>query len=401
MWMKWRDSTIASASRLASVRRTLLIAVLIIMVGEWGLIVALATQLNPPHISDFGMYYAAAMLLRHNPHGDIYSASALLEATKSYGGCPQLIPPQYVYPPLLAIALEPITLLPCAHALVVWTLFNALLWALSAAIMVDLLRRYWADNRLGVWALVITGSVAFWPAYRGLFLGQTHLLLLFLMLVGIWLERNERPWLAGAALVCAALVKPLPALLLLYYLVRGKWTVMGGALITGAALLALMLVGSGAATVAGSVSAALHSADVQAHPGQDEALSIVAEPYGVALVILAFGVYMVVLALRRNGDNALGAAWTLCSMLLFSPVVWAFYFIWLLPVLVICLGNGRSLMRFSSAYYASLALIYVALAAPFWPFLQPFALLALWALCGAMYWRSSTPALRFTPAVAS
>lgn len=235
MSVRERDSRVASASRLASVRRALLIAILVIMVAEWGVIVAFATQLNPPHISDFGMYYAAATLLRHNPHGNIYSASALQAATSVYGGCPQLIPPQYVYPPLLAIALEPLTLLSCAQALVVWTLFNALLWALSVAIMVDLLRRFWTENRLGVWALVITGSVAFWPAYRGLFPGQTHLLLLFLMLAGIWLERKERPWLAGAALVCAALIKPLPALLLFFYLMRGKWTVLGGALGMGAA----------------------------------------------------------------------------------------------------------------------------------------------------------------------
>lgn len=152
--------------------------------------------------------------------------------------------------------------------------------------------------------------------------------------------------------------------------------------------------------MAGSVSAALHSADMQAHPGQDEALSIVAGPYGAALVLLAVGAYIAVLALRRNGDMTLGAVWTLCSMLLFSPVVWAFYLVWLLPVLVICLGNGRSLTRYRPAFYVSLALIYAILAMPFWLFLQPFALLALWALCGMMYWRTDERDLRLAPAAA-
>ncbi len=383
--------------------RALLILTLIILVGEWAYVVVSATKLTPPHVTDFAVYYAAASLLRHDPHGALYSVTTLQSAVATYGGCPQsVLFNGYVYPPLLAILLEPFTYLTCAQALVVWTLVNALLWALSALILVDMLRTRWPtpEARLGLWALVIGGSVAFWQNYPGLYLGQTHLLLLFCLALGIWLEQNNRPWLAGAVIVFAALIRPLPALLLVYYLVQKRWAVIGGALAAGLALLVVMLLGVGWETLVRSVPATLFATVAQAHPGKDGALMVVAGPSGVALALLAGCVYMVTIVFRRGGDTALGAAWTLCTMLLVSPLVWGFYFVWLFPAFAICLREGRSITRYRAAFYGSLAVIYALLAAPFWPLLSSFALLALWVLCGAMYWRSSSPALRLASAVA-
>ncbi|HEX9036242.1 MAG TPA: glycosyltransferase family 87 protein [Ktedonobacterales bacterium] len=378
-------------SQRARLRRIALIYVMCAVLAEWAVIVGFATQLAPPHVSDFGMYYAAAILLRHNPQGAIYASSALLDASTKYGGCPQLIPPQYVYPPLLAIVLEPLTFIPCAQALVVWTAGNALLLMLTAVMLVQFLRWERKGDPLATWAIVIVSVVAFWPMYPGLFLGQTHILVLFLMTSSVWLEERRRPWLSGLALVCAAMIKPLPALLLVYYLARGRWKVVGGALAGGIALLVIMMFGSSPATVTASLAAALQSTSFQAHPGQDEALSVVAGPAGVALVAAAIVSYLAVILVRKRGDITLGAAWTLCSMLVLSPVVWSFYLVWLLPAFAICLRPSYPPSTRRAAYYALLAALYLVLATPFLFLARPFATLALWALCGALYWRSGRP----------
>jgi glycosyl transferase family 87 len=375
-------------TRPSKLARLLLILLLIGIVGGWAYVVFSAAQLTPPRATDFAVYYAAATLLRHNPHGDIYSVAALQNAAATYGGCAQPRLFNYVYPSLLAIVMEPLTYLTCAQAFAVWTVFTAIVWALSAVILVDLLRTRWPESQLGLWALVIAGLVSFLPTYLGLYLGQTHLLLLFCLSLGIWLERNERPWLAGAVIVFAALTRPLPALLLVYYARQKRWSVLGGALIAGMLLVIVMLLGSGPITVMRSIPVALSSPGSASQSGLDEALSVVAGQYGVALVLLVVCAYLAAIIFQRSGDTTLGAAWTLCTMLAVSPYVWSFYLVWLLPTHAILLGNGRSLTRYRSAFYVALALVYVNLVNPYWQLGRALALLALWCLCGALYWRS-------------
>jgi hypothetical protein len=79
-------------------------------------------------------------------------------------------------------------------------------------------------------------------------------------------------------------------------------------------------------------------------------------------------------------------------MLLVSPLVWAFYLIWLLPTFCACFAAlgppGRSGWRMYGAWGA-LGLLYVTLAYPIALPLRPFATLALWALTGALYWRTT------------
>jgi hypothetical protein len=124
---------------------------------------------------------------------------------------------------------------------------------------------------------------------------------------------------------------------------------------------------------------------------------------GPLLMALVGLVWLGVVLRRRGGDDLLGAGWTACTMLLLSPLVWSFYLVWLLPAFCACvaalgpLGSldslGRGAWRMRTGW-AALALLYLVTALPLALTLRPFATLALWALTGALYWRSGAVSRR-------
>lgn len=390
------------ASREPRLRRALLVAVLVLIVAEWALIVGLATQINPPHALDFSVYYAAASLLRHNPNANLYSAQDVLNAASIYGSCPIYFAPEYLYPPIFAIALEPLTLISCAQALAVWTLVSALMWALSAALMAKLLLRRWGTaSRLGGWALVIVCCIAFWPAYPGLFLGQVHTLILLLLTAAIWFDENGRPFLAGAALAVATLIMPLPGLVLVYYLVHGRWAVIGGAAVTSAAILAIMSAVTSVATVMRYFAIVFGATAVKEGATQNPALAAYIGPLGWIVTVLGLALYLAIIVLRRRGDQSLGLAFTLGSMLIISPFLWSFFLVWLLPAFVLLLGASDIAQHWRPWLYATIAVIFLLMATPFFPPGKMIALLAFCVLSGALYWRSASPARRPAPSAAA
>lgn len=386
------------------VGRLLAAALLLAFWAGWLVIIAFSAHLVASHPYDFESYYTAAEALRFDHTANIYSTTTLLHAAQAHGNCQGFSRMSYVYPPLLAIALEPLTLTPCATASVLWLLLNAALWAGATLLLADILARRWRGSRLAAFTLTSGLSLCFWQAFAGLFLGQAHVILLFAMALALWLAERGSPWPAGGALAIGAVVKFFPAALLLFYLLRGRWRVVGGAALVGVALLAVMLALSSPATLAETLPAAFTSVRGQTTPGQNEALAIVAPLVGPALVALVGVVWLVVSAWRR-GDDLLGAGWAACAMLLISPLVWSFYLVWLLPTFVACFAAlglpWRGGWRIQ-AVWAALGLLYLVTALPLALDLRPFATLALWAITGALYWRSSAhiPTPQPAPAVA-
>jgi len=210
-----------SARRLRPWLWAALIAAWLVWLGA----IALSIPLASAHSYDFDTYYAAAQALRFDHSADIYRVATLNQVAQAHGLCAHtghFLPP-YVYPPLLAILLEPLTLLPCGSAATLWLLLNAALWAAATLLLADVLARRWPGRRLAATTLVTLISLGCLPAYYGLFLGQVHLLMLAGFALTLWLVERDRPALAGAALVIIALIKLIPALLLVAYLLRGRW----------------------------------------------------------------------------------------------------------------------------------------------------------------------------------
>ncbi|MGH2516504.1 MAG: glycosyltransferase 87 family protein, partial [Ktedonobacterales bacterium] len=231
--------------------RLTLVALLGMAVLHW-LGVAVQILGDPNGGFDFISYYAAALALRDNPAANIYTLHTLqvaaLAHSAPYPGT------RYMYPPLLAVLLLPLTWLRPDTALRLWDIFNLALWLACLALLVRLLRALLGvarptnehqpiptGARLFLVAVVAFLALTYDPVAAGIGLGQINVLICFLALLALDFERRGRPGLAGAALAVASLLKVYPALLLGYYLLRGRWDVLRGAAVTFALLVAGML----------------------------------------------------------------------------------------------------------------------------------------------------------------
>lgn len=334
--------------------------------------------LRDPHGGfDFIAYYAAALALRDNPAANIYNLHTLQVAALAHHAT---VPgTRYMYPPLLAVALLPLTWLPIEVALRLWAVFNLLLWLACLALIARLLRGLLAftrpldaDTRLFVAAVFGFLALTYDPLAAGIGLGQINVVICFLVLLVLDFERRDRPGLAGAALAIAALLKVYPLILLGYYLLCGRWRLLRGAGITLALLTVGMLpvLGIQGLLMTRGFFAAGDTAVVLAH---NEALlraplwlatlagvqpGALASILG-ALLVGTVGVAFAVGTLWAKGQPAglrgrdmrpaprgdtgdtmdvFGYLWVLCTMVLVAPVSWEHAYTWLLPALILGFG---------------------------------------------------------------
>lgn len=149
----------------------------------------------------------------------------------------------YVQTPLWAYALEPL-----AKSLR-FPIFNRVFLfftMLSFAGGLWLTAKYWARsffNPVAI-AVVIVLLCLSQPFQYAMYLNQTHMLIVFLTLAALVLAEKDRPIAGGALLACAAAVKITPALLVLYWLITGRWravvsTALSSALLWGLTLMAV------------------------------------------------------------------------------------------------------------------------------------------------------------------
>jgi hypothetical protein len=164
---------------------------------------------------DFHCFYEAARSARLGQ--DIYASG--------YGG--------YIYPPLLAWALQPLSLLDRASATVVWNLLTLALMPTAAGLAAfEVARRLrvsaiatasWGAAGFGV--LVVIDKLR-----RELVEGNSDLVVILTSVLALrWLPRH--PWLAGLALGLAINIKYLPVVFLPYLIVRGRFQALAGTIV--------------------------------------------------------------------------------------------------------------------------------------------------------------------------
>jgi len=195
---------------------------------------------RPLHNNDFRHMYVASCLLREG--GNFYDAEALrAEAVRQ--GVERLNP--YVYPPLLAILLLPLSLLPFQAAGILWWLVNIAL-ALGAFLLLgDLME---TQKKPWNWVLVAFLMATSEPLTRSLTAGQLNLLLLFLLTLCLYLLERDRPIAGGVILGLAAALKVFPALLIAMLFWRRKFRAGWAALGTAAGLTLLSTIIAGWST---------------------------------------------------------------------------------------------------------------------------------------------------------
>ena len=185
---------------------------------------------------DFASYYYAGRVVREG--GNPYRGSELNERSREETG--RAVNP-YIYPPPFLLVCTGLAGLSIDTARRVWFVLELAGLAACLYVLGRMLKRLEMDGVL----LLGVVAVTFPPLYENLVMGQVNALVLLLILLGLERlgEGSERA--AGALLGAAAIIKMSPALLVVWLLVRRRFSAVVGALASavGLMLLALPVVG--------------------------------------------------------------------------------------------------------------------------------------------------------------
>lgn len=178
-----------------------------------------AWQVHTTQPTDFRIFYEASV--------DLHAGA------DPYRDAPTHFP--YIYPPLLAWAIGPLTALSLPAAAEVWVLVSFAAWIVLAAMALKLAR---SDHGGVPLALVVLPSLLAYRFVLRLNLhGQVDLVLWALVAEGACLLHERRAWAAGALLGTALVIKPLPVLFLAAMAWQRRGTALAVALVTMCALL--------------------------------------------------------------------------------------------------------------------------------------------------------------------
>jgi hypothetical protein len=314
---------------------------------------------------DYSINYTAAHALRdgENPYG----ITTLAERAEQLDGPTGLIYGQlftsYIQPPTSAIAITPLSFLPWRWSTRAWLLLNHAF--LAAAVVLTLvtvrpaLRLRW----------IVAGTAVILALYSQVYgsfaLGQVDALQVFLLSLGLWAYLRNHDAVCGVSIACAAAIKLLPALLLLYFLWRRDYRVVLWGLGAGLALLLASAVYSGPGVyetyLTETVPALSKGSTHYSNAGLGAVFARASTPsFYRALPEMIYLDEVTLTTLARAGSYAAIAAglatiafvgsrrrvapardvsevlpqyyFVVAAGLLISSVTWEFYVVWLLPV---------------------------------------------------------------------
>ena len=144
--------------------------------------------------------------------------------------------PAYIYPPIFALMVAPLSLLPDAAANVVWLLIGH--GSLAAALLLTL---RWLRPSAGAVTAILCATLTFYPLWVDAVQGQANLLILLLVTAGIAGIVQGKPRF-GVALGVAAALKLTPIILLAWLLLdrrirEAAWMIAAFAAVTAVAAL--------------------------------------------------------------------------------------------------------------------------------------------------------------------
>jgi hypothetical protein len=303
---------------------------------------------------------------RYNVTGSPAFETAARQVGFRFGSTP------FVYPPLVAWAMQPFARVGMRDVMAGWTWLAA---ALTLAALWLALRRYApAWNRPLVWAGVLALLCLFEPVRYGFWLGQTTPLILVLVLGANVLARDRRDVGAGVALALAAFIKLTPALFALIWLWRGPrrafaWFTAATAILWLASLARfgtdlhaeyIARVREIASTVVTTFNNHSFVAMLTRLSGPPSLVDWTLHPipfavWALAMMALAGLAAVAAWKLRSvrgdDGDDgdALAHGLAFIIILLAPSISWTHYFVYLLPVAAIVAVHARSLPRVLAA----------------------------------------------------
>lgn len=179
---------------------------------------------------DFKSFYLASQALLE--HHDLYDVRSLKELADAQGLEGPTFP--YLYTPVLAFYLSPLSYLEIETAHLVWSLMSI---ALCGALILKSLRLALpsaASYAHVFWACVLFYALPFDQNFR---FGQVNVVVLLLVVLAVLESHSHgRDVLAGVLLAATTLIKLTPALILIFFVVNRRYRVVYGFLGGGLAI---------------------------------------------------------------------------------------------------------------------------------------------------------------------
>ncbi len=208
-----------------------LLAFLVVQVG-WMIAVVGANK-----GTDFYVYYLAAEALKRG--WNVYELDfSTWQSLATQMDVPHHSFP-YLYSPLTALIVRPLTLLPPRPAFAVWSGLNVLLLFASGLLLSRLIARQWVSP------LVFIALAGYVPALTTVYAGQVNFLVLLSVSAYLYALRRKKPTCAGLALAAGILVKPIPLPLAFHALWRARYRLFLSVLVGLILLILLTLPGVG------------------------------------------------------------------------------------------------------------------------------------------------------------
>ncbi len=298
---------------------------------------------------DFRLYLlgAAALNAGENPYDR--DRSAEIARTLGFPGVAPIdsgLAADFSAPVFLAAILVP--LLPLGTGVAALVFFVVNLAATTGATVLGV-RLAGGTQRAWKWAAL---SVLAWPITLSLALGQPNGVIALSLAISAW-AAARRPYLAallaGAPVGLAAGLKLLPAVLLLYFLMTGRWAALGWGVASGLAtvVVSALLFGTtpwlefvrytpilGARLgYAENVSLTGIAIRIQQGPSSllDDHIARSLTPLTAILLVLGFLLVAVTVWVAKSLPVAGAYSLTLGATMLAAPLVWPHYATWLLP----------------------------------------------------------------------
>ncbi len=176
---------------------------------------------------DFLAYYFGAQVVDGDRHADLYQgatdrnaqtidapADSPIAQRARAAGIGSIM--QYIYPPLLADLLIPLSRLPVATAITLWRSMNLIFFLLAMWMLARLLR----ISPLSLeFAVLVMGGYCLQPMHSAMFFGQISLFLLVLWVVGIRAFMDGRMLLSAFVLALATALKLTPLMIVPVFLI--------------------------------------------------------------------------------------------------------------------------------------------------------------------------------------
>lgn len=175
--------------------------------------------------NDFDTYYGAGKAAL--THSGIYYSGEYYEETADVA--------PFLYAPVMACFFALFSLFPVSAAAVLWNVFNIALFGISLRFAMALMGLSWQqiyeEAKKRPAAGLASAAFVLSLFLDNLSMAQANVVIFFLLLASIYLDRRGKPFWAGFVLAAAILFKLTPLLFCLYFLFRRSGKALAGILI--------------------------------------------------------------------------------------------------------------------------------------------------------------------------